>query len=82
MVKKLEQKQYQKFEFFWKTEFRDLVNLNLLLNRKELASVFYMKKLHLVDIFSTVYHLNHFDRRFVRILQNTGAATRRSPHDF
>ena len=59
-----------------------LVNLKLLLNRKELERVFYMKKLRLVDIFPTAYNLNHFDQRFVKILQKTTAATRRSPHDF
>ena len=43
------------------------VNLKLLLNRKELERVFYMKKLRLVDIFPTAYHLNHSDQRFVKI---------------
>ena len=58
------------------------VNLKLLLNRNELERVFYMKKLCLVDIFPTEYHLNHVDNRFVKIAQKTGAATHRPPHDF
>ena len=41
-VKKLEQKQYRKFEKNWKTEFRDLVNLKLLLNRNELEKTIVM----------------------------------------
>ena len=65
-----------------KQSVRISVNLKLLLNRKELERVFYMKKLRLVDIFPTAYHLNHFDNRFVKILWKTTAATRRPPHDF
>ena len=45
------------------------INSKFLLNRKELERVFYMKKLRLVDIFPTAYHLNHFDNRFVKISQ-------------
>ena len=58
------------------------VNLKLLVNRKELEREFYMKKLCLVDIFPTEYHLNHFDDRFVKISRKTAAASRRQPHDF
>ena len=65
-----------------KNSVRISVNLKLLLNRKELERVFYMKKLRLVDIFPTAYHLNHFDNRFVKISRKTAAATRRPPHDF
>ena len=65
-----------------KQSVRFLLILKLLLNRKELESVFYMKKLRLVDIFPTAYHLNHFDNRFVKISRKTAAATRRLPHDF
>ena len=65
-----------------KQSVRFLLILKLLLNRKELESVFYMKKLRLVDIFPTAYHLNHFDNRFVKISRKTAAATRRPPHDF
>ena len=54
----------------------------LLLNRKELERVFYMKKLRLVDIFHPAYRLNHSDQRFVKISRKTAAATRRPPHDF
>ena len=52
-----------------KQSVRISVNLKLLLNRNELERVFYMKKLHLVDIFPTAYHLNHFNKRFVKISQ-------------
>ena len=41
--------------------------LKLLLNRKELERVFYMKKLRLIDTFSTAYRLNHSEQRFVKI---------------
>ena len=50
-----------------KNSVRISVNLKLLLNRKELERVFYIKQLCLVDIFPTAYHLNHFDDRFVKI---------------
>ena len=65
-----------------KQSVRISVNLKLLLNRKELGRVFYMKKLCLVDIFPTTYHLNYFDNRFAKISRKTVVATRRSPHDF
>ena len=65
-----------------KTECPLFGNLKLLLNRKELERVFYMKKLCLIDIFPTAYHLNHFNNRFVKISRNTIAASRRPPHDF
>ena len=65
-----------------KQSVRISVNLKFLLNRKELERVFYMKKLRLVDIFPTVYRLNHFDQRFAKILRKTAVATRRPPHDF
>ena len=63
-VKKLERKQYRKFEFFWKIEFRDLVNLKLLLNRNELEKIIDMKNMRHYDIFPMVYHLLHSDERF------------------
>ena len=65
-----------------KQSVRIFVNLKLLLNRKELEGVFYMKRLHLVDIFPTAYFLNHYDKRFVKISRKTAAATHRPPHDF
>ena len=65
-----------------KQSVRFSVKSKLLLNRKELERVFYMKKLRLVDIFPTTYHLNHFDNRFVKFLRKTSAASRRPPHDF
>ena len=65
-----------------KQSVRISVNLKLLLNCNELERVFYMKKLRLIDIFLTAYHLNHFDNRFVKISQKTAAATDRPPHDF
>ena len=65
-----------------KQSVRISVNLKFLLNRKELERVFYMKKLHLIDIFPTIYRLNHSDQQIVKISQKTAAATRRPPHDF
>ena len=65
-----------------KQSVRISVNLKLLLNRKELERVFYMKKLRLVDIFPKAYQLNHSDQRFAKISRKTAAATRRPPHDF
>ena len=65
-----------------KQSVRILVNLKLLLNRKELERMFYMKKLRIVDIFPMAYHLNHFDQRFVKISRKTAAATHRQPHYF
>ena len=65
-----------------KQSVRFLLILKLLLNRKELESVFYMKKLCLVDIFPTAYHLNHFDNRFLKISRKMVAATCRPPLDF
>ena len=50
----------------WETEFRDLVNLKLLLNRNELEKDLYMKKMCLSDIYPTAYHLVHSDKRFRR----------------
>ena len=58
------QKQYQKFQKNWKTEFRDLVNLKLLFNRNELEKDLYMKKMRLDDIYPTACHLLHSDKRF------------------
>ena len=82
MVQKLEQKQYRKFEKIWKTEFRDLVNLKLLLNRNELEKDLYMKKMRLDDIFPMVYHLLCPDERFRRNREKTLADTRHGPHHF
>ena len=65
-----------------KTEFRDLVNLMLLLNREELEKVIYMKKLRLNDIFPTAYHLLYSDRRFAKKREITLAGTRRAPTVF
>ena len=65
-----------------KQSVRISVNLKLLLNRKELERVFYMKKLRLVDIFPTAYRLNHSDQRFAKNSRKPAAATRRPPHDF
>ena len=65
-----------------KKSVRTFVILKLLLNRKELEGVFYMKKLCLDDIFSTAYNLNHFDQRFAKISQKTAAASRSQPYDF
>ena len=81
-VRKLEQKQYQKIQKNWKTEFRDLVNLKLLLNRNELEKDLYMKKMRLDDIYPTAYHLLHSDKRFRKQHEKTLAATRHPPHHF
>ena len=72
----------RRFECRKKQSVRISLILKLLLNRKELESVFYMKKLRLIDIFPTAYHLNHFNNRFVKISRKTAAATRCLPHDF
>ena len=58
-----------------KTEFRDLVNSKLLLNRNELEKIINMKKMRLDDIFPTVYHLLHSDERFRIKRENTLAAS-------
>ena len=50
-----------------KQSVRFSVKSKLLLNRKELERVFYMKKLRHIDIFPTAYDLNHFDQRFGKI---------------
>ena len=65
-----------------KQSVRISVNSKFLLNHKELESVLYMKKLHLVDIFPTTYHLNRFDNWFVKISQKMTVASHRLPHDF
>ena len=65
-----------------KQSVRILVKSELLLNRKELERVFYMKKLRLVDIFQTAYRLNHSDQLFVKISRKTATATHRPPHIF
>ena len=70
---------------FWcreKQSVRISVISKLLLNRKEVKRVIYMKKLRLVDMFPTVYHLNHSDQPIVKIRKKTAAATRRPPHHF
>ena len=72
----------EKMQKFEKTEFRDLVNLKLLLNRKELEKVIYMKNLRLDGIFPTTYHLLHSDKRFAKKRENMLAATRRAPTVF
>ena len=65
-----------------KNSVRISVNSKLLLNRNKLERVFYMKKLRLVDIFPAAYHLNHSDKRFIKIHEKTAAATRRPSHHF
>ena len=65
-----------------KTEFRDLVNSKLLLNRNELEKIIDMKNMRLDDIFPTAYHLTYSDERFRKNHENTLAATRHPPHHF
>ena len=52
-----------------KQSVRISINSKFLLNRKELERVFYMKRLRLVDIFTTAYDLNHSDQPFGNISQ-------------
>jgi len=47
------------------------VFLKLIKNRNEFGKYFYMKKLRLVNIFPTPYHLLHFDKRFEINWQNS-----------
>ena len=72
----------ENFKKLEKTEFRDLVNLKLLLNCKELEKTLYMKRMRLNDIYPTTYHLHHSAERFEIFYEKTAAATHRSPHDF
>ena len=65
-----------------KNSVRISLKSKLLLNRKELVEVFYMKKLRLIDIFPTAYHLNHFDKWFVKISKKMAAGIRPPLHDF
>ena len=72
----------ENLEKFEKTEFRDLVNLKLLLNRNELVKIIHMKKMRLDDIFPTAYHLLYSDERFRKNHENTLTATPHPPHHF
>ena len=72
----------EKFEKIRKTQFRDLVNSKLLLNRSELEKIIYMKKMRGDDTFPTVYLMLHSDERFRKQRQKTLAAIRCEPHDF
>ena len=65
-----------------KTEFRDLVNLKLLLNRNELEKDLYMEKMRLDDMYPTAYRLLHSVKRFRRNHEKTLAATHRPPRRF
>ena len=60
----MERKQYRKFEKIRKTQFRDLVNSKLLLNRSELEKIIDTKKMRGDDTFPTVYHMFRSDERF------------------
>ena len=73
MVQKLERKQYRKWQKFKKTEFRDLVNLKLLLNRNKLQKIIDMKKMRLDHIFPAAYHWLYSDVRFRKNRENTHA---------
>ena len=59
----------RRFRIREKIEFRVLVKSKLLLNRKELESVFYMKKLRLIDTFPTVYRLDQSDKWIKKFAQ-------------
>ena len=65
-----------------KQSVRFLLILKLLLNRKELERVFYMKKLRLVDIFPTAYDLNHSDQPFVKISRKNSRCLSKSAARF
>ena len=66
----------------WKTEFCDLLNLKLLLNRTELEKTLYMKKMRLDDIYPMAYHLLHSGKQFRKKREKTLAANRHGPHHF
>ena len=65
-----------------KTEFRDLVNLKLLLNHNELEKDLYMEKMRLDDIYPKAYHLLYSDKRFRKKREKTLTATHHPPHYF
>ena len=65
-----------------KQSVRISVNLKLLLNRKELERVFYMKKLRLVDIFPTAYDLNYSDQPFIKISRKNSRCLSKSAARF
>ena len=57
----------RRFRVRGKTEFRDLVKSTLLLNRKELEDVFYMKMERLDDTYPMVYQFHRADGELKRI---------------
>ena len=70
---------------FWSREEQSVrfsVKSKLLLNRKELERVFYMKKLRLVDIFPTAYDLNYSDQPFVKISRKNSRCLSKSAARF
>ena len=76
-------KQY--IRWFWSREKQSVrfsVKSKLLLNRKVLERVFYMKKLRLVDIFPTAYHLNHLDKAVCKNFAKNGRCLSKSATRF
>ena len=65
-----------------KNSVRFSVKSKLLLNRKELERVFYMKKLRLVDIFPTTYDLNYSDQPFLKISRKNSRCLSKSAARF
>src|ERR1041385_8261091 len=61
----------RRFRVRGKTEFRDLVNSTLLLNRKELEDVFYMKMERLDDTYPMVYQFHRSDEQIKTIYAKT-----------
>ena len=72
----------RRFLFREKIEFRILVKSMLLLNRKELESVFYIKIERLDDTYPMVYRLHRSDKRIKKIYAKTSAAHTRAAHHF
>src|SRR3954466_315389 len=68
-----------------KTEFRDLLESTLLLNRKELEDVFYMKMERLDDTYPMEYQFHRSDERIKKYVKTFAAQTRaahRFPNSF
>ena len=75
----------QYIRWFWSREKQSVrfsVKSKLLLNRKVLERVFYMKKLRLVDIFQKAYDLNYSDQPFVKILRKNSRCLSKSAARF
>src|SRR3954466_13837624 len=65
-----------------RTEFRDLLESTLLLNRKELEDVFYLKMERLDDTYPMVYQFHRSDERIKKNYAKTSAVQTRAAHLF